>query len=494
MQNTSYKIRLLVVIVLSLAITPYIVYKVSPDNRIYYNLHTALNNPLKVSKLNLQEQKLTDLPADIPKLQNLTELDLAKNQLTELNILLTQLPKLKLLNLEYNALNSLPKDIESLYNLQELNLAWNNLEELPKTITKLPQLQQLDLTGNALTMLPPSIKNLHKSLKVLNLSYNPINQTQLETVQKWLPNTKIICEDSFFVASNYREFYNNLNKNNSFINFYNNFKPQNLDLTNFYFKKTVYQQVVRTQTIKLYANTLNDYPSYILKRFHHLQEVHLNSFVTIKQLEQVLATFPNLKGISLELNSNTDTLLEHLTTTSLKWIKLSTQVHQNGVLTHEIPDIFYSIPQAKILEITNFTTSYKEKEELPKIKKTIDALILNKIYSMPQNFEQLPPIKSLFIQKTRNWQGIPKLKGLEFLNMSNTKDLFADELAFLKDLSQLKKLYLDNCKLYNINHCLLPHLKNLKQLKVLSIKNHLDKDLDKKALQAALPNVKIIGL
>lgn len=497
MKNSFYKIALLASSILGLFIAYYIIYKVSPDNRVYYDLPTAFRNPLKVAQLNLREQKITELPKKITTLKNLKKLDLAINQLSipsSSNI--SQLTKLEQLNLSHNNIEIISSTLSQLTQLKELHLAWNKLEELPEFITTLP-LTHLDLSGNAFTAMPKSIQKLQKTLKVLNLSYNPITKTTLQELKTWLPNTEIISKDSVFVAKDYKEFYRTLNKENSLNDFYQVFAPLNIkEAKNWVSTEKFYKKLVTAQTITIIPSQIASYPSHILKRFNRLQELHLKGFITIERLEKFLTTFPNLEGISLEQNINIDTLLKHLSATPLKWIKLTIDVYENGNLEASIPDIFYTIPQAKILEITRFNTPYplKHKPVLPKIKKSIDALFFNKIRWMPQNFADLPPIKSVFIQNTRNWQKLPKLKGLEFLDMSNNNDILMYDLVFLKKIAQLKELYLDYCDLKNMDQYLVPNIQNLKHLKILSIKGHKDKNLDKKAFQAALPNVKIIGL
>jgi Leucine-rich repeat (LRR) protein len=71
--------------------------------------------------------QLKDLPANIGKLSNLRELDLAENQLTALPAeigCLTQLERLDLLN---NKLTILAREISSLTKLDELSLDGNPL-------------------------------------------------------------------------------------------------------------------------------------------------------------------------------------------------------------------------------------------------------------------------------------------------------------------------------------------------------------------------------
>ena len=86
------------------------------------------------------------LPRDKEKLLSLTELDLRKNQLTEL-----------------------PKEIGNLTNLTELDLSWNKLTELPKEIGNLTNLTKLDLENNPNLILTKEQKEWIKTLKKMDV-------------------------------------------------------------------------------------------------------------------------------------------------------------------------------------------------------------------------------------------------------------------------------------------------------------------------------------
>ncbi len=77
---------------------------------------------------------MTQLPAEIKELKNLTTLSLSWNQLTQL-----------------------PAEIKELKNLTKLDLSWNQLTQLPAEVIELKNLTKLDLSGNPLTSPPPEI-------------------------------------------------------------------------------------------------------------------------------------------------------------------------------------------------------------------------------------------------------------------------------------------------------------------------------------------------
>ena len=84
-------------------------------------------------ELTLRNEKLTTLPVNIEKLNNLTELDLSDNQLTKLPVEIGKLNNLTKLDLRHNKLTELPSELINLNNLTELDLR-NNPLPLPTEI------------------------------------------------------------------------------------------------------------------------------------------------------------------------------------------------------------------------------------------------------------------------------------------------------------------------------------------------------------------------
>ena len=76
------------------------------------------------------------------------ELDLRNNELTSLPAEIGQLHSLEVLYLEFNELTSLPAEIGQLHSLRRLFLRDNQLTNLPEEIGQLHSLSWLDLTGN----------------------------------------------------------------------------------------------------------------------------------------------------------------------------------------------------------------------------------------------------------------------------------------------------------------------------------------------------------
>ncbi|ORY89927.1 hypothetical protein BCR43DRAFT_118860 [Syncephalastrum racemosum] len=109
----------------------------------------------------------------IPYLSRLTKLELQNNYLSELPAELWRLEYLRELNVGRNQLTSIPPAIARLQHLRELYIYDNALTELPPVIGLLPALQVLDITHNRLTSLPSQI--LHQRRLHTHLDQNPFD-------------------------------------------------------------------------------------------------------------------------------------------------------------------------------------------------------------------------------------------------------------------------------------------------------------------------------
>ncbi|NXG86504.1 LRSM1 ligase, partial [Stercorarius parasiticus] len=95
-------------------------------------------------------------------------LDLHDNQLASLPADIGQLTSLQVLNLERNLLKCLPQSIGDLAQLQMLNVKGNKLKELPATVSGLRSLRTLDISENMLQELPRVLAHV-RTLETLTL-------------------------------------------------------------------------------------------------------------------------------------------------------------------------------------------------------------------------------------------------------------------------------------------------------------------------------------
>ncbi|MDP2805331.1 MAG: leucine-rich repeat-containing protein kinase family protein [Gallionellaceae bacterium] len=129
--------------------------------------------------LDLSNNALNSLPADLPRLHKLRVLFCANNQFTELPKVLGQCEQLSMVGFKANKIhlvpaNALPKS------LRWLILTDNQISELPTELGQCTQLQKLMLAGNQLQRLPEELANC------VNLELIRIAANQLTSLPPWL--------------------------------------------------------------------------------------------------------------------------------------------------------------------------------------------------------------------------------------------------------------------------------------------------------------------
>ncbi|HXA01314.1 MAG TPA: leucine-rich repeat domain-containing protein [Cytophagaceae bacterium] len=109
------------------------------------------------------------------------------DKLTSFPLSICKLSYLNVINLVSHNITSIPPEIADIKELVVLNMPNNKLTSLPKEIGQLTKLRNLNLSKNQLTTLPEELGNC-KNLKTLNVSENNISQSEIDKIQKLLPN------------------------------------------------------------------------------------------------------------------------------------------------------------------------------------------------------------------------------------------------------------------------------------------------------------------
>lgn len=136
--------------------------------------------------LNLNNNRIKELPPQINRLPYLKVLSLDHNKITELPCEICHLSELEELNLNSNLLQGLPFDIAFLRKLKKLNLRKNRIEVIPDGLCQCNKLQVLDVAGNRIKSFPAEFEKL--PLKELYCEENnllrhlPVRSTQGEEV------------------------------------------------------------------------------------------------------------------------------------------------------------------------------------------------------------------------------------------------------------------------------------------------------------------------
>ncbi|XP_053817939.1 E3 ubiquitin-protein ligase LRSAM1 isoform X2 [Vidua chalybeata] len=144
---------------------------------------------ITVKVLDLHDNQLASLPADIGQLTALQVLNLERNLLKSLPQSIGDLAQLQVLNVKGNKLRELPGSVSGLRSLRALDVSGNQLQELPRLLAHARTLQTLTLDASAMTYPPPDIcsagtEAIQQFLcKECGIAYYPPSQYLLPTLE-----------------------------------------------------------------------------------------------------------------------------------------------------------------------------------------------------------------------------------------------------------------------------------------------------------------------
>ncbi|KAJ3354695.1 hypothetical protein HDU91_005745, partial [Kappamyces sp. JEL0680] len=121
---------------------------------------------------------ISEIPAEISYMKNLTHLSINKNKLKTLPPEIGYLSKLEELLVADNQLELLPSTIGLLSKLAVLQLRCNNLTEIPVEIGLLAKLVSLDLSYNPIVCLPSEFAKLSIKIVQLNGCHSLLREAQ----------------------------------------------------------------------------------------------------------------------------------------------------------------------------------------------------------------------------------------------------------------------------------------------------------------------------
>lgn len=124
--------------------------------------------------LDLSNNALSTLPADLPRLHKLRVLFCSDNLFADLPAVLGECPQLSMVGFKANQIHKVPGDALPPA-LRWLILTDNQIEELPPEIGRCRQLQKLMLAGNRLRALPPELAACSR-LELLRIAANRLTE------------------------------------------------------------------------------------------------------------------------------------------------------------------------------------------------------------------------------------------------------------------------------------------------------------------------------
>lgn len=151
-----------------------------------------INSATGSSVLNFDNQKLRQLPANLPS--NLQNISLVQNRLRSFPTEFTNYKNLQVINLSKNILTDVKFDFSNLKYLKYLDLSDNKIKSLDENIANATSLEYLNLSNNKLKNIPMSLTKL-KNLKVLNLKGNKLQFSTIKTLIQSMPYTNILHDE-----------------------------------------------------------------------------------------------------------------------------------------------------------------------------------------------------------------------------------------------------------------------------------------------------------
>lgn len=127
---------------------------------------------LKSVKILRLDSNELEVSPDLRELTSLEDIDLSRNNLTNIHWDFFKLDRLKHLNLNFNRVQEFPDGIRNFTELESLYCEYNDLRHISNRISELSNLKSLFLDGNPIVSIPTSIKRL-TSLNILSLNFRP---------------------------------------------------------------------------------------------------------------------------------------------------------------------------------------------------------------------------------------------------------------------------------------------------------------------------------
>ncbi|XP_076463206.1 leucine-rich repeat-containing protein 40-like [Babylonia areolata] len=134
-----------------------------------------------VTSVNLSKNQFSQMPQNLMLLvDTLAELNLGFNKITSLSPDISLFLKITCLDLRNNGLSSLPAEMSSLQALRELTLSCNRFTEIPPSVYELKKLEILFVNDNQVCAVDPSGLQRLGVLATLDLQNNNISQVPPE--------------------------------------------------------------------------------------------------------------------------------------------------------------------------------------------------------------------------------------------------------------------------------------------------------------------------
>jgi Leucine-rich repeat (LRR) protein len=344
---------------------------------------TRIGSGDKIQSLDLSGQGLLALDEKVFTLQDLVKINLNKNKLKELPARLFMLPNLYQVSANDGLLKeigSLPKQTDSMP-LAHLSLANNKLGSVDEELFLLPNLRTLNLRQNELKSLgnPGKKAIMNDRLRTIDLSYN-----RLRDLPKVL--SRLTALSSLDVSNNQikqvdLQPYQSINL--EYLNLANN------PLTG------LGPELYGVRSLR-YLNLSGTLVKELTDSISKLSELtHLYLSDKIKALPGGLRNHPKLRELTMENNLNVVTFPSAILSLSrLEVLSL------NGTKVRQVPDEIGKLRRLRILSLSNsgITTIPTSLFELPRLQRV--DLSANRITSIPGPLGSLEQLELLNLESS----------------------------------------------------------------------------------------------
>ncbi|OLY81935.1 Adenylate cyclase [Smittium mucronatum] len=311
-----------------------------------------LQECVSLKDLNVSNCYFAKIPQSLEHTPNLIRIDFSSNILTKVGDVLTNfLINLQVLNLENNRISDLPSSLANLENLVDLSLRNNQFKTFPKILTRMSSLKILDISYNLIDSIPDSVSHL-VNLEVLNITGNYMDGslpfgmsklTNLETINLELNNF-----DDLSPISNLPKLKNLYSGNNHL-----SFPIFSLDkIENIYLNQnkladiTISSRLENLTVLDLRFNKLTELPKDMFLYLSQLKTLILNNNHLVA-LPRSVSSLHNLEYLSLSTNSLSTLPKELFTIQNLRVL----DVHRNKLKS--IPPEIWLMPALKTINFSS---------------------------------------------------------------------------------------------------------------------------------------------
>lgn len=153
------------------------------DNRLD-EFPVVICSLVKLTELRLSSNQIPVVPHSIAALKNLTTLALDNNKLTEFPLGILELKYLEHLWMRQNLLMELPENLDTLDKLQTLSVSSNEIDALPLCLASMPTLTCIFANANKLKGVDDQLCKL-PALEKLNLANNRLEYVPMAWASVW---------------------------------------------------------------------------------------------------------------------------------------------------------------------------------------------------------------------------------------------------------------------------------------------------------------------